>query len=100
MIEFINPQTGNKLIEKENSLFDEHTNKKVAAKIDGVFRFVLDDDNYADNFGLQWNYWKAILSDKLNKGDEKMKLILNRTNFDKLEMKGKTILECGCGGGD
>lgn len=100
MIQYINPKNGNKLIEKNDSLIDEQTFQKVATKKDGIFRFINSDDDYADNFGLQWNYWKEILSDKMNNGQEKMDLILKRTNFNELEMDNKTILECGCGGGD
>ncbi|MEQ8517545.1 MAG: class I SAM-dependent methyltransferase [Cytophagales bacterium] len=70
--------------------------------IDGIPRFVNIEDNYSENFGYQWNKWHSILSDKRhpNNSGKKYDTIVKRTKFDKLETKDKTILECGCGGGD
>lgn len=102
MISFVNPQNGNHLYPEGTHLIDSVTKEKVADIINEIPRFVSDFQNYAGNFGYQWNKWNSILSDARNSrsNDAKYKLLLARTRFDSFDTKGKSILECGCGGGD
>lgn len=99
-IGLVNPRTGSPLHEAEGRLVDSISGEVVAPIRDGIPRFVDQIDNYADNFGYQWNKWENTLSDTRTGLDEKRQLILDRTKFDQLETSGKTILECGMGGGD
>jgi SAM-dependent methyltransferase len=71
----------------------------VACVVDGLPRFVNHDD-YADSFGWQWNNWTDTLSDERTGSRAKYDLLMTRTHFDEYELEGKTILECGMGGGD
>ncbi len=98
----INIKTKNHLFVREGILIDKETEEEVARVVNNVPRFIAAYQDYASNFGYQWNKWNSILSDSRNSNleDAKYKLLLKRTQFDKFETSGKTILECGCGGGD
>ncbi|MFX1375570.1 MAG: methyltransferase domain-containing protein [Promethearchaeota archaeon] len=61
-------------------------------------RFV-EQENYALNFGLEWEKLRKLRSDKYNKTTNLRHTILNRTGWDKEYLKGKLLLECGCGAG-
>ncbi len=58
-MKIINPYNGNLLRLDNNSLIDEF-GAAVFPKINGVFRIV-KQDNYANNFGFQWNKFQAKL---------------------------------------
>ncbi len=75
------------------------TGEVVAPIVGGIPRFV-EGGNYADSFGWQWNRWHSTLSDERATGTAKRELILERTRFAEYELDGRTILECGMGGGD
>jgi len=102
MISFVNPRTQNPLIRIGDDLVDSQTGEVVATYIKGIPRFVSVQENYAENFGRQWKRWRNLLSDSRNPkaAHQKRKEIIQRTRFDQLNLQGKTILECGCGGGD
>ncbi len=102
MISMINPKTRNSLIFSGDYLIDSITREQVAIIINGIPRFLKNYQDYAQNFGYQWNKWNSILSDSRNPHtkDAKYRLLLERNHFDKFPTEGKTILECGCGGGD
>lgn len=99
---YVNHRTANPLDVKGDVLVDSATNEVVAYVVGGIPRFIRDHQNYADNFGYQWNKWHSILSDSRNEhvNGRKYDLLIRRTHFDKFETKGKSVLECGCGGGD
>ena len=82
-----------------DALVDETTGTVVAPVIDGIPRFV-QGEHYAVSFGWQWNRWTDTLSDARSAGDAKRRLLLKRTQFERYEMEGRAILECGMGGGD
>ena len=96
-IPFINPATGNPLIREAEVLVDAKTKNHVAPIIEGIPRFV-PSENYADSFGWQWNHWAANRDRR--SGFNLMELVLSRTQFREYDLKGKSILECGMGGGD
>lgn len=90
---------------KTNYKFDEGRNCLLSGNDsveikNGIPRFVSEVENYAEKFGFQWNYWDQLLSDKSNGSNHKKDLLLKRTKFTEFELEGKTLLECGCGGGD
>jgi len=97
-IPFVNPRTGNRLREADGALQDAKTGEIVGRIRDGVPRFA--DEAYSESFGYQWNTWEDTLSDQRAGLDHKRRLILERTKFHEFDMVGKTLLECGMGGGD
>lgn len=99
-IDYINPHTGNLLRQENEALVDTQTGEVVAPLRNGLPRFAGDAASYVDNFGYQWNHWEDTLSDERGGNDHKHRLILDRTKFDQFDTAGKTILECGMGGGD
>jgi len=102
VIPFVDPRTGSPLCAREDALVDECTGQTIARIVDGIPRFVAPGDDYAESFGWQWHRWHSTLSDRRNEraASHKHGLILRRTRFDTFELAGKTILECGMGGGD
>ena len=98
-IDFINIKTKNRLIKKNTNLVDEVTGEIIAPIIDEIPRFV-KLNNYADNFGFQWNHWENNLSSIRNPEFGHYGVLIDRTRFNKLDLHDKTILECGAGGGD
>jgi ubiquinone/menaquinone biosynthesis C-methylase UbiE len=73
---------------------------EVARLIGGIWRFVDLDRHYARSFGLQWNHWADTLSDSRRLGHAKADLLASRTHFAEYDLRGKSLLECGMGGGD
>ena len=101
-IEFINPRSGNQLVARGDRLEDAVTGQQVATVLEGVPRFVSVGGDYSASFGWQWNHWQDVLSDSRSPGSDgaKRRLLLERTHFDEFDVRGKTLLECGMGGGD
>ena len=99
-IPYINPYTQNLLVNKGNYLIDSITGESIAEIIDEIPRFVSRQQNYAESFGWQWNYWTDNQSESRGGAVKQTELILNRTHFDKYDLSQKTLLECGMGGGD
>jgi len=99
MIYFVDPKS--KIELKNNTEGLIQPNGEVVAKvINNIPRFVPFDDTYDRSFGWQWNHWEKIRSSQRGAGLGLDKLIIKRTNFDKYDLKGRTLLECGMGGGD
>ncbi|MBK8495658.1 MAG: hypothetical protein IPL50_12015 [Chitinophagaceae bacterium] len=65
----------------------------------GAYRLV-EDDNYTQNFGYQWNKFAATQIDREQKNTQ---LSYNRffavTGWDKEDLQDKNILEVGSGAG-
>lgn len=100
MVGFINRGTGNALRISDSSLIDEQSRELVAKIIEGIPRFVKREDNYAESFGWQWKKWADNQSESRGATVKQHQMILDRTHFDEYPRQGKTILECGMGGGD
>ena len=96
----IDPKTGNTLLRDDDRLVDPQTGRQVAAFIDGAVRFADVQSNYAESFGWQWNHWRDERSAKAGSSLPLHETLLGRFHFDKLDLDGKTLLECGMGGGD
>lgn len=64
-----------------------------------IARFV-KMSNYATNFGFQWEKYNNLRSDKFNKTEKNRRIILKRTGWSENYIKGKLLLECGCGAGN
>lgn len=98
-IPFIDTRTGEPLHRSGDALVAPD-GRVVAPVRDGVPRFVGVDDDYAGNFGWQWNHWTDTLSDRRSASDAKRRLLLDRTQFERYDLDGRSVLECGMGGGD
>lgn len=64
----------------------------------GIPRFV-DLENYADSFGLQWNTFRTEQLDSQNGSTISRDRFYSITNWDKEWLKGKLVLDAGCGAG-
>ncbi len=100
MVPFVDPLTGVPLENRGDALWAPGMSEPVAHVVDGIPRFVARDENYAESFGWQWKHWANTLSDRRNASSAKREEVLQRTRFLDYDLQGKTILECGMGGGD
>jgi len=100
MIPFADPRDHARLREEGDRLLHPVSGEVVAHLRDGIWRFVDPDENYAESFGYQWKKWHSLRSDVRNPGHKLRELILHRTRFGDFDLSGKTLLECGMGGGD
>lgn len=64
----------------------------------GVPRFV-DSDKYVENFSFQWNLHRTTQIDSLSGHRESRKTFLAKTGMTESELKGKLVLDVGCGTG-
>lgn len=64
----------------------------------GVARFV-DDDNYANNFGTQWNHFSKTQLDSYSRHPISADRFWSATNWVPKDLKGKWVLDAGCGAG-
>jgi ubiquinone/menaquinone biosynthesis C-methylase UbiE/uncharacterized protein YbaR (Trm112 family) len=70
--------------------------------IRGIPRFV-DDEGYSDNFGYQWNRWARVQFEEQNVGGAMQghttRMFTEITQFSPEKLRGKTVLDMGCGPG-
>lgn len=64
----------------------------------GIPRFV-EMENYASSFGYQWNRFKSEQIDSVNGTGLSEQRVYSETGWTKEWMKGKWILDAGCGAG-
>jgi 2-polyprenyl-3-methyl-5-hydroxy-6-metoxy-1,4-benzoquinol methylase len=98
-VDQVDPSTKEPLHFNGHALVD-NLGKTVAEVVDGIPRFVSPEHNYAESFGWQWKKWANNQSESRGATIKQRQLILERTHFDKYPQEGKTLLECGMGGGD
>ena len=96
MIDFVSPQTGKKLIRENEFLVSESGEKYPIVK--GIPRFV-SEDNYASAFGLQWKTFSKTQLDSYSKTTITLDRFERCLGFPISELKGKNVLEVGCGAG-
>lgn len=100
MIDYVDPESGNALSLTDAGWASSETGAVIAPLMHGIPRFVDPAENYAENFGYQWKKWHSIRSGLRNQGYNLKSVILERTRFAEFDLHGKSILECGMGGGD
>lgn len=66
--------------------------------VDGIVSFV-PSSNYSNNFGKQWAIFRKTQLDSFSKLPISEHRFFNATNWQKSELRGKTILDVGCGAG-
>lgn len=64
----------------------------------GIPRFV-SPENYADSFGLQWNRFAKTQLDSALGTERSRSRFLHETLWDEKKLKGKVVLDAGCGSG-
>lgn len=64
----------------------------------GIPRFV-PQENYADSFGLQWNRFAKTQLDSSIGTDRSRDRFLHETLWDESQLRGKLVLDAGCGSG-
>lgn len=97
MIQLINPTTGSPLHRTEAGFEDADGN--VFPVRNGAVRIV-QDNNYTDSFGFQWNKFQKTQIDRENKNMSVSKeRFFTETDWDKQDLSGKNVLEVGSGAG-
>lgn len=97
MIELINPATGSVLQKKDNGFTDGQG--IFFPVVNGVVRLV-QDSNYTDSFGFQWNKFQKTQIDRDNKNSQQStERFFAETGWDKEDLSGKNVLEVGSGAG-
>ena len=71
---------------------------KVFPIVGGIPRFV-DSENYASSFGRQWNAFRAVQIDSQNGYAQSQYRFETETGWSDDEIKGKWMLDGGCGAG-
>lgn len=96
-MKYIDPTSKKPLELTEEGLCDN--NSIVFPKKNGAVR-VVADDNYADNFGFQWNQFRKTQIDAEVKSAQQSKdRFFAETGWDRENLKGKNVLEVGSGAG-
>ena len=95
-IKLVDPHNQNELIATDNGL--ETNNTVVFPFKNGAYRIV-QDDNYTENFGYQWNLFVGTQVDKSTSLDMSKVRFFAETNWDKEDLAGKKVLEVGSGAG-
>lgn len=98
------PKTKNELFFEESN--DKSTDGNLVTNdrkfiypiVKGVPRFV-GESNYADNFGMQWNHFSKTQLDSYSGQAISSDRFWKATGWISSEMKGKWILDVGCGSG-
>ena len=95
-IQLINPFTKNFLSHAAEGLMENCA--LIFPKKNGAYRIV-EDNNYTENFGYQWNKFAGTQVDKASKLQMSKIRFFAETNWDKEDLTGKNILEVGSGAG-
>ncbi len=95
-IKLVNPFTKKPLTITSDGLRDEDGNSFPYRN--GAYRIV-EDDNYTENFGFQWNKFVGTQVDKSNKLQMSKVRFFAETGWDKEDLSNKNILEVGSGAG-
>src|SRR5688572_13217675 len=65
---------------------------------DGIPRFVAAE-NYAHNFGVQWNMFRRTQLDSHSGHPISRDRFLHYTGWTRADLEGKLVLDAGCGAG-
>jgi ubiquinone/menaquinone biosynthesis C-methylase UbiE len=97
MIDLINPSNSSVLSMREKGYVDEK--QHFFPVVNGVLRIV-QESNYTDSFGFQWNKFQKTQIDRDNKNSQQSKeRFFAQTGWDKEDLTGKDVLEVGSGAG-
>jgi len=97
MIELINPANGLRL--EKNGTGYKDSKENYFPFINGAVRIV-QDRNYSESFGFQWNKFQKTQIDREHKQFSLSKeRFFSQTGWDKEDLTGKNVLEVGSGAG-
>jgi 2-polyprenyl-3-methyl-5-hydroxy-6-metoxy-1,4-benzoquinol methylase/uncharacterized protein YbaR (Trm112 family) len=65
----------------------------------GIPRFIAADEDYAGNFGFQWQRWRTVQIDRLNGHTLSEDRLLGDTGWARDWFPGRLVLDAGCGAG-
>ena len=82
---------------EEGALVSETSGRRYPI-VGGIPRFV-PSDPYADNFGTQWNMFREVQLDSENGASYSTKRFDDEAGWDADELRGKWVLDAGCGAG-
>jgi SAM-dependent methyltransferase len=82
---------------EEGVLTSKQTGKRYSI-VRGIPRFV-EVDPYAENFGKQWNAFRKLQLDSENGASYSTKRFDDETGWYEDQLKGKWVLDAGCGAG-
>jgi SAM-dependent methyltransferase len=95
--EFVCPKCGNGLSAAGTSLFTCSTGHSFPI-VGGVPRFV-DTEAYAESFGIEWKRFPRTQLDSYNGTKVSLTRFKQLTGVDPADLKGKRVLDVGCGSG-
>ncbi len=96
-IQYLNPANGVELELSAAGLTDKDGNLNFPLK-NGAIRLV-EDNNYTQNFGYQWNKFAGTQVDKASKIHISSVRFFAETGWNKENLAGKNVLEVGSGAG-
>jgi len=67
--------------------------------VQGVSHYVAVNDDYCQNFGKQWNQFRELQIDSLSGSTQSHDRFFNETGWKPAELRGKLLLDIGCGAG-
>lgn len=82
---------------KNGYLENKSTGKRIVIR-DYIPRFV-EDNNYTNSFGYQWNKFRNLQHDSVNGKRLTANRVRENTKWKSSEIEGKVVLECGSGPG-
>lgn len=82
---------------EEGCLISEKTGQRFPI-VRGIPRFV-EGTTYTDSFGMQWNRFRDVQVDADTGGSHSTDRFDTETEWDKDTLKGKRVLDAGCGAG-
>ena len=88
---------GNEKYVKKGILKNRKTHKEFVIK-NFIPRFV-DEENYAESFGFQWQRFRNLQHDSINGKNLTVNRFLENTKWKPEKLRGKVVLECGSGPG-
>lgn len=97
MIQFVNPATGKPLELRGHAYVDGETGQAFPV-IEEIPRFCASE-NYAANFGFQWNEFARTQLDIFSKSDLSEKRFYGQTGWDPVQLEHSSVLEVGSGAG-
>lgn len=96
-VKIICPYTHEELYERPDGLFNNQGINKYR-KVNGAYK-VAPEENYTDNFGLEWNTFQKTQIDKYNGTTVSRNRFFFETKWQKDSLSNQNILEVGSGAG-
>ena len=101
------PKTGQRLVLEDSKIQANEINSGWLVSEDLVYRYrihngiprFVPESNYANNFGMQWNYFRQTQLDSYSGQPISADRFWLATNWLPADLKGQWVLDVGCGAG-